>query len=339
MQRCILLALLGEGDVAPNPMVGAVLVYNNRIIGEGYHQKYGEAHAEVNCINSVKNEDKHLIEEATIYVSLEPCAHYGKTPPCANLIINQKIKKVIIGCADVFAEVNGKGITMLRNANIDVTVGVLEHECAALNKRFFTFHKKQRPYIILKWAQTKNGFIAGITNERLLISNDITNRLVHKWRSTETAILVGYNTALLDNPKLSSRLYNNKNAIRLVIDKQLQLPQSHFLFDSLQKTIVFNYLRDDEQQNIIYLKVDSQQELLKQIFDYCYNTGLQSILVEGGANTLQQLIDAGLWDEARIITNKQLIINQGLSAPGLTNAVLQQTENFLTDEIAYYTHD
>ena len=339
MQRCIQLALAGAGNVAPNPMVGAVLVHSNRIIGEGYHQEYGEAHAEVNCINSVKAQDNHLIPESTLYVSLEPCAHYGKTPPCTNLIINQKIKKVIIGCADVFAKVNGKGIELLRAAGIEVEVGVLHDECIQLNKRFFTFHSKQRPYIILKWAQTKNGFLAAKNDERLLISNDATNRLVHKWRSAEAAILVGYNTALKDDPQLNSRLYNNKNALRLVIDKQLQLPETLHVFDGLQKTVVFNYIKNDEQQNTAYYKIDEQQNTLTQITNYCYNAGLQSILVEGGANTLQQFISAGLWDEARIITNEQLTIQNGLVAPTLTNAALQRTGNLLTDMIAYYKHD
>ena len=238
MQRCLDLAILGAGSVSPNPMVGAVLVYNYRIIGEGYHKKYGEAHAEVNCINSVADDDKKYIPYSTLYVSLEPCAHYGKTPPCANLIIQHKIKKVVIGCRDAFEKVNGKGIELLQNAGIQVVSGVLEKECIDLNKRFFVFNNKKRPYIILKWAQTNNGIIGNKSEERLLITNEITNLKVHKWRSEESAILVGYNTAMKDNPKLDVRHWNNSSILRLIIDKELSIPQTHHIYNNEHKTVM-----------------------------------------------------------------------------------------------------
>ena len=236
MTRCLQLAQLGAGNVAPNPMVGAVLVYEEKIIGEGYHRKYGEAHAEVNCINSVKESNRELIEKSTLYVSLEPCSHYGKTPPCSDLIIQNKIKKVVIGCQDIYKEVSGKGILKLRNAGVEVISGVLEKESVDLNKRFFTFHQKFRPYIILKWAQTANTKI-GSTNERILISNEYTNRLVHKWRSEEAAVLVGTNTAVQDDPFLTTRLWKGKNPVRIVIDKELKLPPSLNIFDTNSQTI------------------------------------------------------------------------------------------------------
>ncbi len=226
MQRCLGLAKLGAGHVAPNPMVGAVLVYNDRIIGEGYHQQYGKAHAEVNCINSVKEDDIQLIEKSTLYVSLEPCAHYGKTPPCADLIIAKKIPTVVIACRDTYEEVNGRGIDKLKAANVNVIVGVLEKDAIELNKRFFTFYTKHRPYIILKWAQSNDGKIANADHSRVFISNEESNRLVHKWRSEEAAILVGTNTALYDDPELTTRLWTGNNPIRLVIDMEVKLPIS-----------------------------------------------------------------------------------------------------------------
>ena len=239
MGRCIQLAKLGLGNVAPNPMVGAVLVYGNKIIGEGYHQKYGEAHAEVNCINSVSEKNKSLIEKSTIYVSLEPCSHYGKTPPCADLIIQNKIRKVVIGIKDIYKEVDGAGIQKLQNADLEVITGVLENECHDLNKRFFTFHQKKRPYIILKWTQSANGNI-GLNGERILISNDYSNRLVHKWRSEEASILVGTNTALIDNPSLTARLWEGNNPVRIVIDKELKLPADLKIFNNKATTFIFN---------------------------------------------------------------------------------------------------
>ncbi len=315
IQRCLQLAKLGMGNVAPNPMVGSVLVYENRIIGEGYHQQYGKAHAEVNCLNSVQEVDKQLITQSTLYVSLEPCAHFGKTPPCAHLIIEKKITKVVIGCRDPFKEVDGKGIDLLKKAGIEVIVGVLEEKCIELNKRFFTFHTQNRPFIVLKWAETANRFIGTNDESRLLITDETTNRVVHKWRSEEAAILVGTKTALLDNPSLSNRFWSGNQPIRLVIDKELTLPVTLHLFDKKQSTIVFNYLQNHDVMNLSYCKLNRNEPLLEQIMHICYKRNIQSILIEGGRGTLQSFIDANLWDEAAIFTHKEMTIKEGTPSP------------------------
>jgi len=339
MSRCLQLAKLGKGNVAPNPMVGTVLVYEDKIIGEGYHQQYGKAHAEVNCINSVSEANQHLIPLSTIYVSLEPCAHFGKTPPCANLIIQHKIKKVVIGCRDPFEQVDGKGIEKLENAGIAVVTGILEDECKELNKRFFTFHTKHRPYIILKWAQTADKKIAHTTAERLLITNEYTNRLVHQWRAEEAAILVGTNTALLDNPSLNNRLWHGNDPVRLVIDLQLKLPSSLNIFKGTQRTIMFNTVKQEERGNTLFYRLSADAELLDQLLDACYQLNIQSVLVEGGAKLLQTFIDAQQWDEARIITNKELIIHEGLAAPQLAAGSVVKEENIFSDNIQFYKHN
>jgi diaminohydroxyphosphoribosylaminopyrimidine deaminase / 5-amino-6-(5-phosphoribosylamino)uracil reductase len=339
MQRCIALAKIGEGNVAPNPLVGAVLVHAEKIIGEGYHQKYGEAHAEVNCMNNVLGENKKLISSSTLYVSLEPCAHFGKTPPCADLIIKNKIPKVIIGCKDVFTKVDGKGIEKLENAGITVTTGVLEDECKMLNKRFFTFHMHQRPYIILKWAQTADRKIAGNNAERLIISNEFTNRLVHKWRSEEVAILIGTNTALLDDPSLTTRLWQGKNAIRLVLDINLRLPKTFKIFNEEAQTIIFNKIKNEEDKNILFAKIDEEKNIIQQILEVCYQKNIQSILVEGGTKLLQSFIDENLWDEARRIVNYQLSIVNGLSAPKFSNFKHANSEHIFNDRIDYFFNE
>ena len=336
MSRCIQLAELGAGNVAPNPMVGAILVYDDKIIGEGYHKKYGEAHAEVNCINSVEEKNKHLIEKSTIYVSLEPCAHYGKTPPCADLIIKNNIPKVVIGTKDIYKEVAGAGIEKLKNAGIEVLTGVLENECIDLNKRFFTFHQKQRPYIILKWAQSANGKIGSANNERILISNDYSNRLVHRWRSEESAILVGTNTALKDNPSLTTRLWKGKNPIRIVIDKNLKLPHELKIFSKTTNTIIFNSLKNTIEENVEYIKLENKN-FLEEMLRALYKLNIQSMLVEGGAKTLQSFIDAGLWDEARVITNEEMIIESGIDAPEIKSFKLIKQERYFSDLINYYS--
>ncbi|MGB2704267.1 MAG: bifunctional diaminohydroxyphosphoribosylaminopyrimidine deaminase/5-amino-6-(5-phosphoribosylamino)uracil reductase RibD [Chitinophagaceae bacterium] len=344
MQRCLELAKLGKGHVAPNPMVGAVLVYNDRIIGEGWHQKYGEAHAEVNCIRSVRKEDKHLISQSTLYVTLEPCSHIGKTPPCTDLIIQCKIPKVIIGCRDPFAQVNGKGIEKLKAAGLDVEVGLLESDCKELNKRFFTFHTQQRPYIILKWAETADGFIApfaGAEGLRLLISNEYSNRLVHQWRSEEAAILVGTNTALLDNPELTTRLWPGKSPIRLILDMNLRLPTSLKIFNGEVKTIIFNSVKQEANKNVQYYKLEKDKNIVEQLMKALYNLKIQSVLVEGGAMLLQSFIDAGVWDEARIINNEELTLrqaqgNNGLHAPVLNHGVKIFEQKILSDRIEIY---
>ena len=337
MQRCLQLAALGAGQVAPNPMVGAVLVHNDIIIGEGFHPEFGAPHAEVNCINSVSRENIPLISGSTLYISLEPCSHFGKTPPCTDLIIEQKIPTVVVACRDIFAEVNGSGIRKLQNAGINVIEEVLEKEARELNKRFFTFHQLHRPYIILKWAQTGDGKIAGpLANQRLHISNEITNRLVHKWRSGESAILVGTNTALQDDPALTTRLWPGKDPVRLVIDRDLSLPVSLKLFDSKVRTIVFNEHKQETGEKLSYYKLEANGNVLEQVLTIAYQEKLLSVIVEGGAGLLQSFIDAGVWDEARVITNGQLTIGNGIDAPKLKYAVLYREENLLTDTIAYY---
>ena len=339
MQRCLQLAAISAGQVAPNPMVGAVLVYDKKIIGEGYHEKFGEAHAEVNCINSVAEADKKFIEASALYVSLEPCAHFGKTPPCADLIIKHKIPHVVIGCRDSFEAVAGKGIERLKAAGTAVVVGVLEKECLELNKRFFVFHKKKRPYIILKWAQSSDGMIAAPDGERTFISNEFTNRLVHKWRAEEAAILVGTNTALQDDPALTARLWPGKNPVRLVIDKDLKLPDHLKLFDGNTKTIVFNYKKDAEKTNLLYYQLKKEEDILTQIAAALYSLNIQSVIVEGGTKLLQSFIDAGLWDEARVISNGQLIIGNGINAPHLKDHIQAEEQKIGTDTISFFKNE
>ena len=336
MHRCLQLAKMGTGNVAPNPMVGAVLVYENEIIGEGYHQQYGQAHAEVNCINNVSEANQSVIEKSTLYVSLEPCAHFGKTPPCADLIIKNKIPNVVIACRDSYEEVDGKGIQKLQQAGVNVIVGILEKEALELNKRFFTFHRKQRPYIILKWAQSRDAKIARQDFSALKISNDITNRMVHKWRSEEAAILVGTNTALHDNPSLTTRLWKGNNPVRLVLDLQLKLPLSLHLFDGSIKTIVFNQVKHEEENGVTFYKLSSGEDIISGLLNALYRLKIQSVLIEGGARLLQSFIDQNYWDEARIITNEQLIIESGINAPELKESNLVSINKATGDQVAFY---
>lgn len=339
MQRCFELALKGAGSVAPNPMVGAVLVYKNRIIGEGYHEKYGESHAEVNCIKSVSVENRHLIQSATMYVSLEPCAHFGKTPPCSQLIIDQKIPKVVIACSDPFLKVNGRGIENLKSAGIEVEYGILEKEAKELNKRFFVFHEKKRPYIILKWAETANHFIASDSDERLWISNEFSNRLVHRWRSEEVAIMVGTNTALKDNPTLTNRLWTGNNPIRILVDQHLKLPAISNLMQGEATTIIFNKYKNETIDHLIYVQIDFEKHVIEQIIAYCYAYPIQSILVEGGAKLLQSFIDSGIWDEARMIQNANITVEKGIAAPILKKQVLEERIQLSTDTIFFYRNE
>ena len=353
MQRCLELAGQGTGYVAPNPMVGAVLLYESRIISEGWHQQYGGPHAEVNCIASVKEEDKELIPQSTLYVSLEPCVHHGKTPPCTDLIIQHKIKKVVIGCRDPFKEVDGKGIEKLRAAGVEVELAdrLLAYECKKMNKRFFTFHTKQRPYIILKWAQTADGKITsppaplyewrGEASEnpvagRLLISNEYSNRLVHKWRSKEASILVGTNTALLDDPELTTRLWSGPSPIRLVIDMKLRLPEKLKIFNRQVRTIIFNKMKHEEDGNLLYYQLTNDVSLVHQVLKALYQLNIQSVMVEGGARLLRSFIDEDLWDETRIIHNYSLFAGDGLDAPKPENAILVGSEELFSDTIETY---
>jgi diaminohydroxyphosphoribosylaminopyrimidine deaminase / 5-amino-6-(5-phosphoribosylamino)uracil reductase len=340
MQRCLQLAQLGAGHVAPNPMVGAVLVYEGTIIGEGYHQQWGGPHAEVNCINSVPEHWQHLIPQSTIYVSLEPCAHFGKTPPCADLIIRCKIPKVVVGIRDPFEAVNGKGIEKLQAAGVEVIPGVLEQECREINRRFFTFHTQQRPYIILKWAQTADGFMAPAQQEgeaqRLLISNAFSNRLVHRWRSEEASILVGTNTALQDNPSLTNRLWTGKNPVRLVIDKQLQLPPHLHLFNRQVPTIIFNEVKEEIGDNLRYFLLNATEPLPLQICHALYKLSIQSVIIEGGRQLLQSFVDADCYDEIRLIENTSLRIGNGLAAPQFSPLPVAEDFQLGTDRIIIF---
>lgn len=347
MHRCLHLAQQGQGRVAPNPMVGAVLVNKGRIIGEGWHRQYGGPHAEVNCVASVAPEDQHLVREATLYVSLEPCAHFGKTPPCADLVVAQQIPRVVVGCRDPFPLVAGKGIEQLQAAGVEVTLGVLEKECQQLNKRFFLFHNLHRPYITLKWAQTADGWISGKTGQRLHISNAASNRLVHRWRSEEASILVGTNTALADDPSLNTRLWPGAHPLRLVVDLHRRLPDNLKLFDGSLPTLVFNLYQHsvaDAAQlrsatgGVYYYQVSEDAELVHQVVHALYQLQVQSVLVEGGAQLLQSFIDAALWDEARIITNESLVVGEGLPAPQLHQHRLLQVQSLQGDTIRYYQH-
>lgn len=337
MHRCLQLAKLGSGYVAPNPLVGALLVYENRIIGEGYHEMYGGSHAEVNCIASVKTEDQSFIASSTLYVSLEPCAHYGKTPPCSNLIIQHKIPKVVVGCRDPFPKVDGKGIEQLQNAGIEVIVGIEEETCKQLNKRFFTFQQLNRPFVVLKWAQSSNLKINAYGIDRLFITNDFSNRLVHKWRSEEASIMVGTNTALADNPALTTRLWSGRHPVRIVVDMDLRLPQDLILFNRKFPTIVFNSIKDEDEENLLYYKVDADKSLAIQIMQALFELKLQSVIIEGGSRLLQHFIDEGIWDQICTITNNDLVVTEGLSAPELPLAKKEKEFNLLTDTISIYT--
>ena len=332
LNKCVKIARLGKGNVSPNPMVGSVIVCKGEVIGEGYHEKYGSHHAEVNAINSVK--DKFLLSKSTLYVNLEPCSHFGKTPPCSDFIIKHKIPKVVIGCMDTYSEVDGTGIEKMKNAGIDVKIGIMEKESRDLNKRFFTFHEKKRPYIILKWAENKDGFIAPENQtEPFWMTSSKSKILVHKWRSEEDSILVGRITAEKDNPYLTVREVQGENPIRIVIDKDLKLSTDLNLFDSDAKTIIFNTLKTQEISNNYFIKINFNN-LIKNILQELHKQNIQSIIIEGGSNTLQSFIDVKLWDEARIFTaNKELV--EGLKAPIITGKTMEETE-VRGDKLTYY---
>lgn len=338
MQRCLQLALLGTGQVAPNPLVGSVLVHNNRIIGEGYHQQFGAAHAEVHCIESVSEQDKNLIADSTLYVNLEPCSHFGKTPPCVDFIKQHQIQKVVVGCKDFSSKVNGKGIALLREHGVEVLEGVLENESKHLNRRFFYFENRRLPYVILKWAESADGFI-GKANQSLKISNIFSDRLVHQWRAEESAIMVGYRTALQDNPQLNVRLAKGKNPVRMVFDRDLSLPSTCHLFDQSQRTIVFNYLIEKSDGVIEFIKILPDNEI-EQMLEILGNKQVSSMLVEGGAKCLQKMVNANQWNEARIIKSNEYLYN-GIVGPHLQNAEIIKQMHIQTDQITFfnnYTH-
>lgn len=315
MKRCIQLAKLAEGDTYPNPMVGSVIVYDGKIIGEGYHQKAGEPHAEINAINSVR--DQHLLEKSTIYVSLEPCAHFGKTPPCALRLAEIGFEKVVIGASDPHDKVAGKGVQILQDAGIEVILGVLQHECELLNKRFFTFHRKKRPYIILKWAESQDHFM-DYNFKPTKISNNLASQFVHKMRSDEHAIMVGTHTALNDNPTLSTRNIKGRNPVRILIDFDQKVPLNSNIFNCEAPTVIFtNKINDRTYPDSVKVISCERRDFLQKMLTALHKLEIQSVLVEGGSYTLQKFIDSGLWDEAYIIQNPELFLNIGTLAPAI----------------------
>lgn len=335
MLRCVQLAKNGFGTTSPNPMVGCVIVHNNKIIGEGWHYKSGQPHAEVMAIQSVKN--KELLASATIYVSLEPCSYTGKTPPCSDLIIQHRIPRVIIGSADPHPNVSGKGIAKLKEAGVEVRSGVCKSVCDALNKRFFKFHKEKKPYVVLKWATTLDGFIAPKEQkqgEAFWITSAFSKQLVHLWRSQEDSIMVGTNTAIKDNPKLDTREVYGKNPVRLAVDKNLRIPSSHQLLDATIPTVIFTSKIKDSENNLHYETLNWEENLPEQILDYCYQNNLQSILIEGGTHLLQSFIDLALWDEARVFVGNKLL-KSGIKQP-LLNATVQKIEKSGEDRLYFY---
>ena len=314
IHRCFDLAQRGKGRTAPNPMVGAVLVHGGRIIGEGWHHEYGADHAEVNCLKNVADEDSRLIEESTMYVNLEPCAHYGLTPPCANRLVAERIKKVVIANTDPFAQVGGKGIEILKSGGVEVETGVLEAAGKWLNRRFFCFHQQARPYIILKWAQTANGYFAPADRGRLQLTGPESGLLVHKWRTEESAIMVGTTTALSDNPQLTARQWKGKQPLRIALDRKQTIPKGHQLFNTDAPTWVVNAEAEYAEGNVAYVKLPFNDGLLPGLLERLHGARVLSLIVEGGANLLHSFIEAGLWDEARIFTTRTTMAG-GVAAP------------------------
>lgn len=332
MKRCLELAQQASGFVAPNPMVGCVIVHDGKIIGEGFHEKFGEAHAEVNAIRSVS--DQQLLQRSILYVNLEPCSHFGKTPPCTDLIIEKKIPEAIIGCLDPNPLVAGTGAKKLQDSHIKIQSGILETESRKLNRRFFTFHQQTRPYIILKWAQTRDGFIAPGDKSRVSISNEFSKTITHRWRSEEAAIMVGTNTALHDDPQLNARLWNNHNPIRIVLDRELQLPQELSVFDHATSTIVFSETERTSENNLEFIQIDFKNDLLKNILRVLREKQIQSVLVEGGALLLQSFIDEELWDEARIFIAPSFLID-GLPSPKILRIDPDGSGNTISEKDIY----
>lgn len=331
MQRCLQLAKNGRVHAMPNPSVGAVIVYNGNIIGEGYTSSYGGAHAEVNAIASVKNPE--LLAHATIYVSLEPCSHFGKTPPCADLILKHKIPMVVVGASDPNPLVAGNGLRKIAASGAQVISGILEKECIESNIRFFTFHQKKRPYIILKWAQSKDGFIAPTSEKRnqnpepFWITNTYSRQLVHKWRSEEAAILIGTQTAIDDNPKLDVRDWIGANPVKIVLDQKNRIPKENYIFEDKSKVKV-----------LTSTEIDFGKNPAQQIAQYLYNVGLQSVIIEGGRQTLQTFIDAGIWDEARVFTG-EVLFGEGMKAPEFSGSQPIK-QSVLQDELLIFkNHD
>lgn len=335
--RCLQLAKNGLGTTYPNPLVGSVIVFKNQIIGEGWHFMAGHAHAEVNAIVSVEN--KELLKKATIYVNLEPCSHTGKTPPCSDLIIQSGIKNVVIGNLDPNPQVAGRGIKKLKDAGCDVTIGILENECAELNKRFFTFHQKKRPYIFLKWAQTHDGFIAPTSESRkeakpVWITNEYSRQLAHRMRGQEMAILVGTNTAWQDNPSLTTRSWAGRNPVRIIIDRKLKLSSELSIFSSEAKTLIITEEDFSPLEHIQYEKIDFSKGMASQICHILYKHNIQSVIVEGGSKTLQTFIDENLWDEALVFSGR-ITFGNGIRAPKLNGDFILE-EPIRNDSLRIY---
>jgi diaminohydroxyphosphoribosylaminopyrimidine deaminase/5-amino-6-(5-phosphoribosylamino)uracil reductase len=339
MHRCLTLAKNGLGYTCPNPLVGCVIVYEGRIIGEGWHQKAGEAHAEVNAINAVKDQD--LLPQATLYVNLEPCSHHGRTPPCADLIIKKKIKKVVIGVIDANEKVKGKGALRLKKNGVEVVSGVLQEECRELNKRFFTFHEKGRPYVILKWAQSADAYIFSDPKKAkkgapLWISNAYSRQRVHQWRAQEASILVGKNTVLQDNPRLNTRDLAGNDIVRMVIDKDLTVPLGSQIYDGKFDTIIYNEKKEGSEGKLKHVQLDFSREIVTQILSDLHQNNIQSLIVEGGAYTLNKFLDSGLWDEARIFCGNKNF-GGGIKAPVMRLKAVKE-ENILDDHLFWYTN-
>lgn len=323
MLRALELARLGSGSVAPNPLVGCVIIHDNKIIGEGWHQAYGQPHAEVNAIESVS--DKALLKDSILYVNLEPCSHFGKTPPCADLLVKHNIKKVVVANTDPNPLVNGGGLKKLRDAGIDTMVGVLEKEGRNLNKRFFTFIEKKRPYIILKWAQTTDGFIARKNFDSKWISHESSRQLVHKWRSEEAGILIGTRTAQHDDPELTVRDWSGSNPTRIVFDRFLRLSEKLKVFDKKQPTLCYNVMKHEEHTNLCLIRV-SENNFLNDVLHDLAQRKIQSVIVEGGAETLKLFLNTNLWDEARVFTS-QKIFDGGIEAPVMNFSTVQSRQS------------
>ena len=339
MRRCLELAGKGLGTTRPNPLVGSVIVLNGKIIGEGFHRQAGGPHAEVNAINSVK--DKSLLQKSTLYVNLEPCTHTGKTPPCSDLIVFYKIPKVVIGTRDPNPLVFGKGIERLRKNGCEVVTDILNEECYQLNRRFFTFHTRQRPYIILKWAETKDGFIDVIRDKDTpvqpnWISNELSRMLVHKWRTEEHAIMVGTNTALWDNPFLNVREWHGEAPVRIVLDRTLRLPDNLHLFDHSIPTLVFTEKNLPSQKNLEYIQVDFDMHVEQTIFRKLYEKGIQSVLIEGGKKLIDSMLREGLWDECRVFIGNKTF-EYGITSPDINN-ILTDIIPVKEDRLLIYRH-
>ncbi len=333
IQRCLALAQGGLGHVAPNPMVGAVVTCNGEIIGEGFHHAYGGPHAEVFAIDSVR--DKALLAHSSLYVSLEPCCHFGKTPPCTELILKHRISRVVVGCSDIFKEVAGKGIAQLKEAGVEVTCGVLEAECLEFNRRFFTFHGSARPYLILKWAQTEDGFVAREDRSSKWISCEASRQLVHQWRSQESAIMVGTTTALLDDPQLTVRHVAGPDPLRIVFDRRLRLPRHLHLFDGAVKTLIFSERRGEKgSENLVFEQIEFGEHTLENALAALQRRKILSCIVEGGAALLNSFIVGNLWDEARVFICPQKF-GAGVQSPAITQQNFQ-TSKVGVDELRVY---